>query len=123
MRILVPDNPDHLLVKEAAYPYFRELIPLGAQIHQFQNGFFHGKYILIDDSVLDIGTANFDKRSLLLNNEINCYIFDRGCILQFKEEILEDFRNSLPLTMEALQSVGFWARFKERLGQAVSVFL
>ena len=123
VQILVPDNPDHLLVKEAAYPYFRELIPLGAQIYQFQNGFFHGKYILVDDRVLDIGTANFDKRSLLLNNEINCYIYDRTCILHFKEEILEDLRNSLPLTMNALQSAGFWTRCKERLGQAVSVFL
>lgn len=123
VQILVPVVSDHLLVKEAAYPYFRELLPLGAKIHQFQNGFFHGKYILIDDQLLDIGTANFDKRSVLLNNEINCYIYDQPCILQFKEKIMEDIRNSLPVSVETLQSVGVWTRCKERLGQAISIFL
>ncbi|MDQ7861502.1 phospholipase D-like domain-containing protein [Peribacillus frigoritolerans] len=61
--VIVPEISDHPLVKEASFPYFRVLIKDGAEIMQFQRGFYHSKVILIDDIMCDIGTANFDKRS------------------------------------------------------------
>ena len=123
INIIVPYTNDHPLVKEAAYPYFRKLLPLGAKVYQYQKGFFHAKYILIDDTMVDIGTANFDKRSLFLNHEINCYIFDQSSINEIKKSILEDIENSNMLTLDYLNNLSLQERIKERLGKLFSSLL
>lgn len=123
LQIIVPAISDHILVQEASYTYFRELLSLGAYVHQFQNGFFHAKYILIDDVLLDIGTANFDQRSLYLNHEMNCYILDSVSIQTFKKEILDDISNSTALTLEKLQEPNPWRSTKEKLAGIISTFL
>ncbi|MGN1400480.1 MAG: cardiolipin synthase [Bacillus sp. (in: firmicutes)] len=123
VKIIVPAVSDHPLVKEAAYRYFRELLSLGAEIRQFQQGFFHAKYILIDDSFLDIGTANFDKRSLFLNDEVNCFTSDQAFITEVKKAINYDIENSTNLTSKDLQSIGLLARLKEKVASAVDSFL
>ena len=64
--ILVPQKADHALVREAKFPYCRKLIQAGCNIYAFQQGFFHAKIIIIDDDICDIGTANFDMRSIYI---------------------------------------------------------
>ena len=123
LTIIVPHKSDHLFVKEAAYPYFRKLLPLGAKVYQYQKGFFHAKYIVIDDYLVDIGTANFDKRSLFLNHEINCYVTDKSSISKIKKEVLEDINNSTPLLSRQLQNLPFRDILKERVGTFISSLL
>ena len=88
--ILVPENSDHFIVKEASFRYLRRILSLGGTVCQFQNGFFHAKVLLIDEKVCDIGTANFDYRSLHLNHEINCFIYDKKFIVDVAAAISED---------------------------------
>ncbi len=123
IQIIVPAASDHPLVKEASYPSFRRLIPLGAKVHQYQNGFFHAKYILIDDAFMDIGTANFDKRSLFLNSEVNCYLYDKEIVDAFKQEVEKDVRNSTLMKLEDLHSAGLWTKLKESTAALLSPFL
>lgn len=120
--IIVPFISDHFLVKEAAYPSFRKLIPAGANVYQYQKGFFHGKYIMIDNKISDIGTANFDKRSLFLNREINCYIYDSIFIQQMQKQVSEDLTNSQLLTLSDLEKLGLWSQLKERIAARFSFF-
>ncbi|MBP2242532.1 cardiolipin synthase [Cytobacillus eiseniae] len=102
LTILVPKITDHLLVKEASYPYLRKLLKNGAHVYEFLNGFYHAKTMIIDDEICDIGTANFDRRSLFINYEMNCYIFDHSFIKEVLDVIQLDLQNSMPLTLEAL---------------------
>lgn len=123
VQIIVPYQSDHILVKEASYPALRKLLLMGATVLQYHDGFFHAKYMLIDDELLDIGTANFDKRSLFLNSEMNCYIYDQESIKLFKKSINEDIRNSTILSLEELNSQKVWSRVKEWIGTGISSFL
>ena len=43
VKILVPFKSDAVLLKQAAYPYLREMNHAGAEIYQYRNGFFTGK--------------------------------------------------------------------------------
>lgn len=121
--ILVPLKEDHPLVRDAAFPYFTALIEAGAEVHRFYQGFYHAKVLVVDDQVCDIGTANFDKRSLFLNHEINCLIFDTAFIKKTTGEIMEDIHNSEKLTMEFIQNRSLLEKGKEQLSKIISPLL
>jgi cardiolipin synthase A/B len=123
IKILVPKKSDHILIKEASYPYFRVLIKEGALVYQYLNGFYHAKTIIIDEQVCDIGTANFDKRSLFLNHEINCYIYDVDFIRQTHEKIKNDINKSKILTLKELNQPNLLRSLKERIATVFSHFL
>ncbi|SFA39568.1 cardiolipin synthase [Anoxybacillus pushchinoensis] len=113
LTIVAPTQADHPLVKEAAYPYFRQLLRAGAHIYQFNNGFYHAKVIVIDDDICDIGTANFDRRSLFINYEMNCYIYDKPFIQHVKQTIERDISTSTLLTEQYFQQQPWFYRLKE----------
>ncbi|MFD2446815.1 cardiolipin synthase [Bacillus sp. CGMCC 1.16607] len=121
--ILVPKISDHILVKEASFPYFRMLIPEGATVYQYLKGFYHAKTFMIDTQVCDVGTANFDKRSFFLNHEINCYMYNKDFIKKVKEIYEQDLLDSKILTLEELNRPNLWRSIKERIATVFSLFL
>ncbi|MDQ0162647.1 cardiolipin synthase [Aeribacillus alveayuensis] len=98
--VIVPIKSDHLFVKEASYSYFGPLLKLGCNIYQYDGGFYHAKVIVVDDKCCDIGTANFDNRSLFLNEEMNCFVFDQAFIQLVKDVIKHDLKKAKKLTYE-----------------------
>lgn len=123
VQLLLPMKKDHPLVHEAAFPYFSALLKAGCEIYRFYQGFYHSKIFMIDDSICDIGTANFDRRSLTLNQEINCFIYDKRLIHIVKNTLERDFRRSEQLTLERVNNRSFMHRCKEKLGTAMSGLL
>lgn len=121
--LIVPYTSDHILVQEASYRFLRRLITAGAQVYQYQNGFYHAKTILIDDKICDIGTANFDRRSLFLNKEINCYIYDPAFIKRVRNVINQDILDSKKLSLSVLNKPNPWRSVKETIARAVCYFL
>jgi cardiolipin synthase A/B len=121
--IVVPYITDHMFVQEASYRYLRLMLKEGAQVFQYKNGFYHAKSIILDDTLCDIGTANFDKRSLFLNKEINCYFFDTAFVDRFKEVIHKDILDSKPLRLEDINKRNLFRSVKEGIAGALSFFL
>jgi cardiolipin synthase A/B len=123
VNIIVPYTADHILVQEASFRYLRKLLKAGANIYQFKNGFYHAKTLTIDNQICDIGTANFDKRSLFLNKEINCYIYNSEFTERLMDIIHKDMFESEPLTLKDLTKWNFFRSVKERIAGVVSFFL
>ncbi|WP_242215134.1 cardiolipin synthase [Bacillus cereus group sp. BfR-BA-01383] len=121
--ILVPEKADHALVREAKFPYCRKLIRAGCNIYAFQQGFFHAKIIIADNHTCDIGTANFDKRSLYVNHEINCLLYDKHFIQTVKNKLHEDLECSSLLSFEDVNPLSLIDRGKEWLGTILAFFL
>ncbi|HYK72718.1 MAG TPA: cardiolipin synthase [Pseudoneobacillus sp.] len=121
--ILVPKIADHKLVKEASFPFFRRLIREGATVYQYLNGFYHAKTLIIDDRVCDIGTANFDKRSLFLNHEINCYMYDVNFIKKLRNIMEKDIGDSKILTIDELNQPNLKRTITEKVATLFSHFL
>ena len=115
VKLIVPKQGDHPLVKEAAFPYFQPLIEAGCEIYRYYQGFYHAKTIVIDKEVCDIGTANVDRRSFHINHEINCLIFNREFIKEVIAIMEYDIVNSELLTIEQLQNRSLFHKSKERL--------
>jgi cardiolipin synthase A/B len=121
--ILVPCKADHILVKEASHPYLRTLLKEGAEVYQYLKGFYHAKVIIIDDQVCDVGTANFDKRSMFLNYELNCLIYDPAFIKKVKHIVTEDVLNSQKASLKDLNRVNLLLSIKETAARTISYFL
>lgn len=123
LTVIVPKKSDHPLVKEASYRYFRVLLKEGATIMQFHKGFYHAKTILIDQKICDIGTANFDKRSLFLNSEINSLMFDPHSMEQVNKQLSSDLMDSAPIIEKALWHPNIVQKIKEGLSCLMSPLL
>jgi len=123
MTIMVPIKSDHPFVKEASLPYFAPLLQRGAAIYQYDYGFYHAKVIIVDEHVCDIGTANFDQRSLYLNDEINCFIYDRSFIQLVKEAVTHDLQKAKLLTTKQLTDMRTNARFRVQLATLLAPLL
>ncbi|KAB2332476.1 cardiolipin synthase [Bacillus mesophilum] len=123
IHILVPKKTDHLLVKEASFQHLRRLIKEGAYVYEYLHGFYHAKVMVVDESICDIGTANLDKRSLFLNEEINCYIFDEAFIKMVRDVLKKDISNSKRVTLKELNTLNPATLFKETIARSVASFL
>jgi cardiolipin synthase len=120
VRILIPDNPDHLLVYLAAYSYFDEAGQTGVQFYRYTKGFLHEKAMLIDDGVATIGTANFDNRSFRLNFEITVAISDPAFIAQVEKMFVDDFSDARMMEEGEYDRKPWWFRFGVRLARLTS---
>ncbi|WP_117168394.1 phospholipase D-like domain-containing protein [Paraliobacillus sediminis] len=122
--ILVPEKEDHPLVKPTAFPYYRKLLAAGGKVHFYNNGFYHAKISLIDDNWANLGTANFDKRSFFLNQEINLEMSgDKELLLPIKNAFLKDLKSSFPATESYLNNQSLRAKIAGWIGKLVEPLL
>lgn len=125
LTLLVPFTADHALVKEASFTYLRQLLKRdgNVEIHQYKKGFYHAKVLVIDDNLCDLGTANFDKRSMFLNFELNCLIYNQEFIQRVKTILYNDLMESEQVSLDDLNGFNPFRSLKERAAQTVSYFL
>lgn len=123
VRILIPANPDHLLVYLAAFSYFDDAGRTGVKFFRYTDGFLHEKVMLIDDGVATIGTANFDNRSFRLNFEITAVIADEAFAAEVERMFEADFAKSKLLGEGEYSNRSFWFRLSVRLARLTSPLL
>lgn len=99
------------------------MLHAGAEIYQYQNGFFHGKVTIIDGEIVDIGTANFDNRSFYLNMESNCVIYDKGVTADVWNRLKEDFHKSKRFSEEDFEKISKWDWFLARIANVIASYL
>jgi cardiolipin synthase len=71
----------------------------------------HMKALLVDDSLLSIGSANADARSFHDNYELNSLIADPGAIADFEKRVVQpDWAASRPVTIPQLDQLPWYHR-------------
>lgn len=123
VRILIPDEPDHLLVYLAAFTYFDDALDAGVEFFKYQKGFLHQKVVLVDDLAAGVGTANFDNRSFRLNFEITALVGDSTFVQEVEEMLEADFADSRPVGPDEYSSRPLWFRVGARLARLTSPVL
>lgn len=77
----------------------------------------------MDDDICDIGTANFDMRSLYINHEINCLLYNKHFIRTVKNKFHEDLENASVLSYSDVNPPSLIDRGKEWIGTMLAFFL
>jgi cardiolipin synthase len=122
IRILVEsDITDQKVVKYASREAYESLLELGIEIYEYKPTMMHAKTVVVDGVLSIFGSANFDNRSLELNDELNIAVFNRDLAGRFLKDFENDLRSSERLDLERwrrrprLQRVQehFWSYFGE----------
>ncbi len=92
IRILVEgDITDAKPVKYASREAYERLMDQGIAIYEYQPTMMHTKTLIVDGVWSMFGSANFDNRSLELNDEMNVAVSDPG----LAGRLLQDFEQDL----------------------------
>jgi cardiolipin synthase A/B len=96
-----PDRAsDTGLVDITSIPYLRAVAAAGGRVPRLREGMLHAKAVLADDGLALAGTANLDRRSLLLNFEAMALFHgatEARAVAGWAEAMLADCDERLPL--------------------------
>jgi cardiolipin synthase len=125
VRILVPlpRNNDSRFVSLAARSYYDECIDAGCRIYEFLPGMLHAKYILVDQTLAAIGSANMDVRSFHINYEVTAMLYDRSVADQLAEVFNAHLSRSLEVRSESRRHLSLYARLGEAFARMLSPLL
>ena len=123
VRILIPEKSDNTLVTLASYSYFDDVESVGGEVYRYGDGFLHGKYLLLDDTVSMIGTANFDNRSFRLNFEITAAIIDAAFAGEVAAMFEADFARARRMKAGEYAEKPAWFRLAVRLSRLAAPVL
>jgi cardiolipin synthase len=80
--VLLPECNNLPYVHRATRHMLWELLQRGVQIYYQPPPFVHSKLFYVDDHYAQIGSANFDPRSLRLNFELNVEVYDSKTVTE-----------------------------------------
>lgn len=123
LRLMMTGVPDKRLAWEAAHSYFEPVLRAGGRILLYQAGFFHAKTIAIDHMLCAVGTFNLDTRSLLLHDELMCFIYDETFTRAVEASFEADTMVCDEITQRFLDSRGPWRRFRSSAGRLLAKLL
>ncbi len=125
VRLLVPrpDHNDQRVVAWAARSYYDECLSSGVRIFEYTPGMLHAKYLIVDDAVCAIGSANMDVRSFHLNFEVTAMFYAAAVTRDLAAIYERDLENSVEVTPEQRASPSLPTRLAESMARVLSPLL
>jgi cardiolipin synthase len=99
LRLLVPGKSDLRLVHLASRSYYDELLAAGCQIFELPQ-MLHSKYLIVDDTLSAIGSANMDIRSFYLNYEVTAMFYDADVTAGLARIFGRDLAGARPIRIQ-----------------------
>jgi cardiolipin synthase len=115
VRILMEgDRTDAKPVKFAGRADYEMLLRQGVELYEYQPSMMHAKAFTVDGVLSVVGSANFDNRSLELNDELNVVAFDRGLAARLASDFERDRQRSTRIDLEQWRSRPIHIRAREK---------
>lgn len=101
IRVLVEgDKTDAMPVKYASRESYDKLMSMGIEIYEYQPTMMHTKTLVVDGVWSMFGSANFDNRSLELNDELNIAVSSPSLAGRFLEDFERDLKSAARLDLQ-----------------------
>jgi cardiolipin synthase len=84
----------------AGRTYYEKLLAGGVKIYEYQPTMMHAKTMVVDGIWSDIGSMNFDNRSLSFNNESLLVALDRNVGAQMDSIFIDDLTRSTEMKLD-----------------------
>src|SRR5690606_15086661 len=94
-RLLVEGQiTDAMPVKYASRHFYDRLLAAGIELYEYEPTMMHTKAFVVDGVWSMFGSANFDNRSLELNDELNVAVSSRDLAARLLKDMEEDLTRS-----------------------------
>ena len=122
IRILLEGHiTDAMPVKYASRRHYDQVLQRGIEIYEYQPTMMHTKTLVVDGVWSMFGSANFDNRSLELNDELNVAVTSSALAARFLEDFERDLRVSRRIDLQSWRQRSllqksrevFWSWFGE----------
>ena len=123
VRVIVPSFTDSALIFHASRADYDELLAGGVRIYEQRYALLHAKTMVIDTSLSMVGSANFDIRSFLHNNEVNAVIVGSDFGERMETLFERDLRDTRELKLKDWRKRPWLDRFKEFTSSLFSYWL
>ncbi len=101
IQIIVPGpHMDSESARHASRATWGKLLEKGVEIYEYQPTMYHVKTMIVDGTLVSVGSTNFDDRSFRLNSEANLNILDPAFAASMKKTFYEDLAKSRPITFD-----------------------
>ncbi len=115
VRLLVEgDITDAMPVKYASRHYYDRLLELGIEFYEYQPTMMHTKTLVVDGIWSMFGSANFDNRSLELNDELNVAVTSRELASRLLQDMEQDLKVSHRLELATWRNRSLLMKTRER---------
>lgn len=115
VKVILPGESDLPSMKNAAVADAAEWLEAGIEVFEYMPCVLHSKFALVDDDWSTIGTFNANPASVVLVNEVNLVVKDRGFVGRVAELFERDLRGSLPMTREQVAARPFIEKVRDRI--------
>ncbi len=113
VRVLMPLLADHFSSHFASRYYWQDILPRGVQLFLYTRGMMHSKFITVDGQMCIVGSANIDPRSLQLNFEAGCVLYDSTLVKELEASFEEDMRHAAIMDLDTFNRRSFATRLAE----------
>jgi cardiolipin synthase len=122
VKVMVPatTSTDSPIVQHASHHRFGLLLQKGIKIWEYKKTLLHQKVIIVDGVWSCVGSTNFDRRALQLNDEISLGILDPNIAAQLRAAFDDDMRDAEPRSYEQWRHRGVWHKLEDGLAYLAS---
>lgn len=114
VRLILAGKSDVALSQIAAHKLYQPFLRAGVEIYEYEPQILHTKFFQFDDIVY-VGSANMDKRSLMINYELLVRVQSEGLAEQGREFFENTLRNCRRIDKAAWRkSRTVWRKLREQ---------
>jgi cardiolipin synthase len=108
------DHNDTWWARQNSLRLYGKLLKAGVEIFEFLPTMLHQKIVIVDSAWASVGTANFDNRSMSLNEETSVCFYDRVLVSRLHDTFLADLEHCRKVQLAGWKRRGFWQRAGEQ---------
>jgi cardiolipin synthase len=114
VRVLVPEENDHVFVRWMSFGMLAVLLKSGVRVLEYRGAFAHKK-VFIADAEMFLGSVNLNYRSFLHDLEVEVALTHPSSKAELEASFLLDESSAVALTETKLRSLPLWLQVLSRL--------
>ena len=123
VRIIVPGFTDSGLIFHASRANYEELLEGGVRLFEQTDSLLHAKTVVADTALSMVGSANFDMRSFLHNNEVSAVVIGSDFGKHMEQLFERDMVDAREVTLESWRKRPLADKLKEAGSRLFSYWL
>ena len=110
VRIIVPSFSDSAFGRAASRSRWSRLLAGGVEFYEYTGAMFHCKTMVVDETLVTVGSSNFDNRSFAINDEVTVNVLDPAVAADHERIFADDLRRCQRLDPVAFANRPWWAK-------------